>query len=116
MSQEPCHDYTPLMFLQSAAHVYYSGYTWPQLKPLVTMIMECCENPQKHHSAVFEKYSDRRYKRASVFVRGEMENDFTLPPTQPPMSCQSLPAFEGLTDHLSYETRESFKRMIQIKG
>lgn len=105
-----------LTFTQSPAHVYYSGYTWAQLKPLVTMIMEGCENPQKHHSAVFEKYSDRRYKRASVFVQGEMEKDFTLPPTQPPMSRQSLPAFEEFTDHMSFETRESFKRMVQVKG
>jgi G2/mitotic-specific cyclin 3/4 len=105
-----------LIFTQSPAHVYYSGYTWAQLKPLVTMIMECCENPQKHHSAVFEKYSDRRYKRASVFVRGEMEKDFTLPSTQPQMSRQSLPVFEDFTDHMSFETRESFKRMVQVKG
>jgi G2/mitotic-specific cyclin 3/4 len=86
------------------------------LKPLVTMIMECCENPQKHHSAVFEKYADRRYKRASVFVRGEMEKDFMLPSTQPQMSRQSLPAFEEFTDQMPFETHESFKRMVQVKG
>jgi hypothetical protein len=80
------------------------------------MIMECCENPQKHHAAVYEKYSDRRYKRASNFVRGEMEKGFTLPSTLVALSRQSLPAFEDITDHMSFETRESFKRMVQIKG
>ncbi|KAG4411321.1 hypothetical protein IFR04_015548 [Cadophora malorum] len=63
----------------SPAHVYYSGYTWTQLKPIVSMMMECCENPLKHHAAVFEKYSDRRYKRASQFVQAEMAKGFRLP-------------------------------------
>ncbi|POS83886.1 hypothetical protein EPUL_004851, partial [Erysiphe pulchra] len=49
-------------------HVHYSGYTWTQLRPLVAMIKECCEFPQKHHNAVFEKYSDRKFKRAAQFV------------------------------------------------
>jgi G2/mitotic-specific cyclin 3/4 len=105
-----------LIFAQSPAHVYYSGYTWVQLKPLVTMIMECCENPQKHHSAVYEKYSDRRYKRASIFVRGEMEKNFNLPSTQMPLTRQSLPSFEDAAEQIPYETRESFKRLVQVKG
>lgn len=41
--------------------------------------MDCCENPRRHHSAVFAKYSDRRYKRASMFVEAELAADFVLP-------------------------------------
>jgi G2/mitotic-specific cyclin 3/4 len=78
------------------------------------MIMECCENPQKHHGAVFEKYSDRRYKRASVFVETEMQGGYVLPAL--PGCRPSLPTFEDVAARMSYETRESFKRMVQVKG
>ncbi|KAF4338163.1 cyclin B3 [Fusarium beomiforme] len=43
-------------------HVFYSGYTWNQ-----------------HHAAVFEKYTDRRYKGASLLVQDALEAGFTLP-------------------------------------
>ncbi|KZL84372.1 cyclin domain-containing protein [Colletotrichum incanum] len=65
-------DWTP-------AHVHYSGYTWSQLRNLVTMILECCHSPHKHHLAVFEKYSDKRYKRAAEYVQTEINKGFTLP-------------------------------------
>ncbi|KAK2774182.1 hypothetical protein FQN52_004412 [Onygenales sp. PD_12] len=72
------------------AHVHYSNYTYSQLHPLVSLILECCESPQKHHAAVYEKYSDRRFKRASYFVESEMNKGFKLPET----------AREGSTAHL----------------
>ena len=100
--------------LQSPAHVYYSGYTWTQLRPLVSMIMECCENPQKHHSAVFEKYSDRRYKKASEFVQTEMQKGYILPAVH--VSRPSLPSLEDVAAHMPFETRESFRRMVHVKG
>lgn len=83
---------------QTPAHAYYSGYTWTQMRPLVAMIMECCDTPQKHHAAVFEKYSDRRYKRASVFTQSELAKGFTLPPTF--ISRPSLPAMEDVAAHM----------------
>ncbi|KAL2011220.1 hypothetical protein VTN00DRAFT_3938 [Thermoascus crustaceus] len=58
------------------AHVYYSNYTYSQLYPLVSLILECCENPQKHHAAIFEKYTDKRFKRASLFVEAEVKKGF----------------------------------------
>jgi len=64
---------------QSAAHTHYSGYTWSQLKHLVSMILECCQNPKMHHAAVYEKYSDRRYKKASIYVEDEIRAGFVLP-------------------------------------
>ncbi|KAI9775108.1 MAG: hypothetical protein M1835_005934 [Candelina submexicana] len=63
----------------SPAHVYYSNYTFSQLRSLLVMMIECCESPQKHHSAVFDKYTDKRYKRASLFVEAEMIKGFQLP-------------------------------------
>ena len=79
------------------------------------MIKECCENPEKHHSAVFEKYSDRRYKRASLFVQTEMNKGFLLPSLQF-NSRPSLPSLEDVSSYMPYETQESYKRMVQIKG
>jgi len=67
-------DWTP-------AHVFYSNYTYSQLRQLLGVMVECCEDPQKHHHAVFDKYQDKRYKRASLFVQGEMQNGFQLPGT-----------------------------------
>ncbi|EMC98463.1 hypothetical protein BAUCODRAFT_121331 [Baudoinia panamericana UAMH 10762] len=66
------------------AHVYYSNYTYSQLRQLLYAILECCEEPQKHHSAVFEKYMDKRYKRASTFVVGELQKGFAVPGYSPP--------------------------------
>lgn len=67
----------------SPAHVFYSNYTYSQLRQLLAAILECCEDPQKHHSAVFDKYVDKRYKRASTFVAGEMQKGFQLPGLPP---------------------------------
>ncbi|CCE32860.1 related to cyclin B3 [Claviceps purpurea 20.1] len=61
------------------AHVHYSGYTWTQLRPLVTIMIECCEHPRRHHSAVFEKYQDQRFKEASTVVQHALDAGFTLP-------------------------------------
>ncbi|KAJ5770346.1 uncharacterized protein N7511_002397 [Penicillium nucicola] len=61
------------------AHAYYSGYLYAQLIPVLLTMIECCENPRRHHAAIFEKYSDRRFKRASAFVEVELAHDFALP-------------------------------------
>ncbi|KAK3685703.1 cyclin-like protein [Podospora appendiculata] len=81
-------DWTP-------AHIHYSGYTMAQLRPLLVMISECCQDPRKHHGAVFDKYAGQRYKRASTFVETEISKGFTVsfPPALPP-----LPTGPGLLD------------------
>ncbi|TIA10451.1 hypothetical protein D6C80_08042 [Aureobasidium pullulans] len=61
------------------AHVYYSNYTYSQIRQLLAVMVECCETPDVHHSAVFHKYQDRRFKRASLFVQTEMKKGFKLP-------------------------------------
>ncbi|ETN41858.1 uncharacterized protein HMPREF1541_03797 [Cyphellophora europaea CBS 101466] len=62
----------------SPHHVHYSGYTFSQLRPLVKLILECCEDPRRHHAAVYSKYSDKRYKRAATFVENEIQHGFSL--------------------------------------
>ncbi|KAI0012742.1 cyclin-like protein [Xylariaceae sp. FL0662B] len=60
-------------------HVHYSCYTYTQLKPLIGMMLDCCRIGRKHHAAVFEKYADKRFKRASLYVEGEIAKGFSLP-------------------------------------
>lgn len=43
-------------------------------------MLECCEDPNRHHHAIFEKYSDRRFKRASLYVEAEIKRGFELSP------------------------------------
>lgn len=95
---------------QSKKHIHYSGYTWTQLRPLVALVRECCENPEKHHNAVYQKYSDRRFKRAAQFVRAEIRN-FALPPIQP--YRPSLPSNETVFAHGLYEKKDSLRRTVK---
>ncbi|KAL6721539.1 B-type cyclin [Lecanora helva] len=64
----------------SVAHVYYSNYTYSQLFSLVLLMVECCEDARKHHCAVYDKYTDKRYKRASHFAEAEMKSGFQVLP------------------------------------
>ncbi|CAI7668379.1 unnamed protein product [Penicillium pancosmium] len=61
------------------AHAYYSGYLYEQLQHVMSTMLECCEDPHRHHQAIFEKYSDRRFKRASLYVEAEIHRGFKLP-------------------------------------
>lgn len=65
------------------AHAHYSGYLYAQLVPVMSTMLECCEDPQRHHLAIYEKYSDRRFKRASTFVETEIKGGFKLPRPTP---------------------------------
>ncbi|KAK9240206.1 G2/mitotic-specific cyclin 3 [Lipomyces kononenkoae] len=56
------------------AHVNYSGYTMAQLRPAINALTECCRNPKEHHRAVYEKYCDRKYKKAALFVAEWISN------------------------------------------
>ncbi|KAJ5106684.1 hypothetical protein N7456_003359 [Penicillium angulare] len=74
------------------AHAYYAGYTYEQLLPVMTTMLECCESPQSHHQAIYEKYLDRRFKRASLFVETEVHADFSL---EPPTSLRDPARLDG---------------------
>lgn len=50
-------------------HVFYSGYTEEQLKPLARIYMEICLAAEQNHKAIYEKYQERRYRRSSLFVQ-----------------------------------------------
>lgn len=63
---------------QSPAHVYYANYTYTQLFNLILLMVECCEDARKHHCAIFDKYTDKRYKRASQFAESEMKRGFQI--------------------------------------
>lgn len=77
---------------QSKAHVHYSGYTWSQLRSLVTMMIECCEHPVLHHQAVFEKYREKRFKEASLIVQDALDAGFTLPHHSQPVRGTRVPS------------------------
>ncbi|KAF5099694.1 hypothetical protein D0Z03_000955 [Geotrichum reessii] len=53
----------------SSAHVYFSGYNEEQLKPAVQAMIESCASASSHHRAIYNKYADARFKKASVHVR-----------------------------------------------
>lgn len=61
-------------------HIYYSGYTYGQIYPLLVTLVDCLHEPETHHNAVFQKYGDKRFKRASTFVRNQMAKGFKLQP------------------------------------
>jgi len=50
------------------AHSYFSGYTPSQLDPIVKIIIEGCHDPTEHHNAIYEKYSDKKFRRSARFV------------------------------------------------
>lgn len=60
-------------------HAHFSGYTYAQLRQLLQTILDCCSEPRKHHSAVFDKYADKRFKRSSTYVESQIQRGFSLP-------------------------------------
>lgn len=67
-----------LIIPQTPAHIYYSNYTYSQIFSLVLLMVECCEDARKHHAAIYDKYLDKRYKRASQFAETEMKRGFQV--------------------------------------
>lgn len=70
-------DWTP-------AHVHWSGYTLGQLRPLVMTMFECCQEPRRHHLAVYEKYSSTKFQRSSTYVESSIQSGWepTFPSSQ----------------------------------
>lgn len=54
-------------------HVFYSGYTESQLRPLAEVLLQNCRDAETNHRAIFEKYQERRYRRSSSFVQEYLE-------------------------------------------
>jgi G2/mitotic-specific cyclin 3/4 len=89
----------PANVTQTQSHMHYSGYTFSQLRPLVKLILDCCEDPHRHHQAVYNKYCDKRYKRAAVFVEDEIAKGFTL---------QDAPIVKAISPNLMQPFYDSF--------
>ena len=47
------------------------------------MLLDCCQVPDQHHSGIFEKYNDKRFKYCSDYVQDEIKTGFELPGHQP---------------------------------
>lgn len=80
------------------------------------MILECCQSPAKHHASVYEKYSDRRFKRAAIFVEEQVATGFSLPfnhsiPRQPLTG-----AFDDETAPIRYPPPENNGVLIAAEG
>ncbi|RKP39603.1 cyclin-like protein [Dimargaris cristalligena] len=50
------------------AHVYYSGFTEPMLQDAAQLLLRALAQP-KGHNAIYEKYTDRKFMKASLFVQ-----------------------------------------------
>ncbi|KAI1262460.1 hypothetical protein F5Y18DRAFT_151336 [Xylariaceae sp. FL1019] len=102
-------DWTP-------SHVHYSGYTYSQLKPLVSMVLDCCRHARNHHCAVYEKYSDKRYRRASTYVEEEIKKGFILPYQQRISMPLSVDFYQDEATRVSYTDSQALKMPIPIHG
>lgn len=49
-------------------HVFFSGYTEEQLLSGVAAVRESIEDPKTNFNAVFEKYSEKKFRKAAQFV------------------------------------------------
>ena len=76
--------------------------------------MDCCRIARKHHVAVFEKYSDRRYKRAATFVETQLNKGFMLP-FQQTIGYRTSQEFPGV-DFLQENSSHSLKMSIPVEG
>ncbi|KAI0865992.1 hypothetical protein F4860DRAFT_203273 [Xylaria cubensis] len=98
-------------------HVHYSGYTYDQLKPLVAMLLDCCRHARKHHGAIFDKYSDKRYRHASTYVEEAIiVRGYTLPFEQRVSMPYSVDIFSTGTALPSYATTHAVKLPIPTQA
>ncbi|KAI1485375.1 cyclin-like protein [Biscogniauxia mediterranea] len=79
------------------SHVHYSGYTYNQLKPLIGMLLDCCRIARKHHKAVYDKYSESRYKHYARYVESQLMDGFAL-------SFQRSISYRASTDLIEDDT------------
>ena len=42
-------------------------------------MLDCLHDPTRHHGAIYEKYTDKRFKCASQFVSNEMARGYRAP-------------------------------------
>lgn len=68
------------------------------------MMIECCDRPRAHHSAVYEKYKDGRFKEASTIVQRALDAGFMLPHHAMPIRTLKVrsAAVEDGPEHVPY--------------
>ena len=76
------------------------------------MMLDCCRIARKHHAAVFEKYADRKYKRVSSFVEGQVQKGFRLPFQSAAHQRLSYGYWEEDVSQLQYPTNRGLKMFI----
>jgi G2/mitotic-specific cyclin 3/4 len=101
---------------QTSAHEHFSGYTQSQLEPLAIIIIECCENFEKHRPVLSLKYADYKYKHASRYVSEIIKGGFTLLTTQLPIRYQTQPEKKSSETFTSNQNKQdqSLERIISI--
>lgn len=76
-------------------------------------MIECCEQPHLHHAAVFEKYTERRYKEASMLVQAALNAGFTLPHQTAPV--RAFPTHAAYHDS-SADVQYAHGQLVPIEG
>ncbi|KAI2615952.1 cyclin-like protein [Hypoxylon sp. NC1633] len=95
-------------------HVYYSGYTYTQLKPLVAMILDCCRIADRHHRSVYNKYLAPLFKKASFFVMERIVRDGFKLPFQQTITFHVPSAYNGL--YSAYPDSQPLTMPIPVLG
>ncbi|RKP39493.1 cyclin-like protein [Dimargaris cristalligena] len=76
------------------AHVFYSGYTESMLAEVTQLLLQNLANP-KSHSTIYEKYADRKFMKASVFVQQWMTANHPELVHKAASSAKSSPSQKG---------------------
>ena len=80
------------------------------------MIMEFCENPEGHHSAVSQKYTNHKYGRVSIYVRDAIDRGFALPSSERPVYHQIQPQKRHLKVFISDTAEQNYKGISQAQS
>jgi hypothetical protein len=84
-----------LRLYQSRAHVYYSWYTYSQLHSLMSHSLQRCTRGPKHHRAVYDKFSCKQCRLASLSVEEKIRKGLR-PPEPTNEKCTLTRAVYGI--------------------
>jgi G2/mitotic-specific cyclin 3/4 len=101
---------------QTPEHVHYSGYTFAQIESLTHLILECCHIAEKHHFAVLEKYSDKRFKKCALYVKNQLQAGFVLDPSPSPTASMVVPRLEDIQSNWDFTSTTIERMPIPMHG
>jgi hypothetical protein len=87
-----------------------------QIKPLVSLIFDCCTDQVMHHWAVYDKYQGPRFKHASVFVRTEINKGFKLSFQSNQTCTPNRSLLEEFTTSMQFAVAEDNRRIVPIQA